>query len=110
MFLNILLASLIALASIPPLPFERYSDVKGVERIDTTCDGKVTRWVGGGWWILSSEEKDIFIRYDAQGSAQFVYFATGRSDGAITVVEVLTFQEAEKKYPSPCEWFKQTAL
>ena len=108
--LAVILAALLALATAPPFPYHRYSEIPSVEPIGPTCpEGDVMELHSGeAYRILSTKERDIFIHFE-QGEVDYVYFAQGNgAEGIIHIVHAYTVDEAKAHYPAgPCSYFHE---
>ena len=105
--MSLLLVSSSMAAGAPPFPYTRYADVPVSGPMQQVCNnggqlGLIA--LGQEWRVLSWKDRDLFIHFDAEGKADWVYLTVDKGDGTIRILRVLPASEARALYPSGCEY------
>jgi hypothetical protein len=92
----------------PRFPWARYADVPPIQSMEPSCEGTAAFIIiNDEWSVLSTDAKDLFV-HRTKGVIDYAYLAVGtNSDGRIQIRQVLTVEEAMRRYPDPCAYFTE---
>lgn len=95
-------------AVIPPFPYKKRSEVPGLSLVSTPCEG-VDRMDSNEWIIFANVTKAMYIHISKSGATDYVYLSVDQGD-VISIKASLTIDAAKLKYPTPCDYFKESGV